>query len=243
VLVSNAQHTKNLPGRKSDVQECQWLMKLHTYGLLRNSFHLQADMQGVRTVWGLHVQEAVRAIQHTQKALTKMNVQLANVLSDIGGVSGQAIIGAILGGERDPYTLAALCDRRVQAGREEVARSLEGNWRDDVLFELQQAVEAHRFAKQQIQACDLKLESYIKSLPTRVIEIAVPVSEPDSVLTPKTAKPKKANKPKGNTPNMSLDLREELKRIGGVDLTSIEGIDLVTAQTVLSEIGTDLSRF
>ena len=246
VLVSNAQHTKNLPGRKSDVQECQWLMKLHTYGLLRDSFHLQADMQGVRTVWrlrGLHVQEAVRAIQHMQKALTKMNVQLANVLSDIGGVSGQAIIEAILGGERDPYTLAALCDRRVQAGREEVARSLEGNWRDDVLFELQQAVEAHRFAKQQIQACDLKLESYIKSLPTRVIEIAVPVSEPDSVLMPKTAKPKKANKPKGNTPNMSLDLREELKRIGGVDLTSIEGIDLVTAQTVLSEIGTDLSRF
>jgi transposase len=102
-----------------------------------------------------------------------MNVQLANVLSDIGGVSGQAIIEAILGGERDPYTLAALCDRRVQAGREEVARSLEGNWRDDVLFELQQAVEAHRFAKQQIQACDLKLESYI-NLKTAVKRVKRP---------------------------------------------------------------------
>ena len=115
------------------------------------------------TVWrlrGLHVQEAVRATQHTQKALTKMNVQLANVLSDIGGVSGPAIIEAILGGDRDPYTLAALCDRRVQAGREEVARSLKGNWIDDVLFDLQQAVEAHRFATS--AACTLGLYASVQ---------------------------------------------------------------------------------
>lgn len=103
----------------------------------------------------------MREIQHMQKALTKMNIQLANMLSDISRVSGQAIIGAILAGERDPYKLADLCDYRVQASREEVARSLEGNWREDVLFELQQAVEGRRFRQQQIQACEQKLQYYI----------------------------------------------------------------------------------
>jgi transposase len=106
-------------------------------------------MHSVRTVWrlrGHHVQEAVSEIHHMQKAMTKMNIQLANVLSYISGVSGQAIIGAILAGERDPYKLADLCDCRVQASREEVARSLEGKWREDVLFELQQAVEGRHSA-------------------------------------------------------------------------------------------------
>src|SRR3984885_2104835 len=132
VVLLNAQHTKNVPGRKTDVQECQWLMKLHTYGRMRDSFRLQQDMEYVRTIWRVrdrHVKEAGRAIQHMQKALTKMNVQLANVISDISGVSGQAIVTAVLKGERDPYKLAALTDYRVKASREEVARSLEGNWR------------------------------------------------------------------------------------------------------------------
>ena len=138
VVVVNAQYTKNVPGRKSDIQESQWLMKLHTYGLLRNSFQLESEMEKVRTIWRLrdrHVKEAGRAVQHMQKALTKMNLQLANVISDISGVSGQAIIGAILRGERDPYKLADLKHERVRASREEVARSLEGKWRPDVLFE------------------------------------------------------------------------------------------------------------
>lgn len=164
VVVANAQHTKNLPGRKSDVQECQWLMKLHTYGLVRGSFQLAEDMQGVRAVWrlrGRHVEEASRAVQHMQKALTQMNVQLANVLSDISGKSGQAIIGAILKGERDPGKLAELCDRRVQASAAEVAESLRGNWRDEMLFELSQVRESYQFAQQQIQSCDRKLESYL----------------------------------------------------------------------------------
>src|SRR5437773_10820712 len=137
VYLVNARDTKNLPGRKSDVQESQWLMKLHTYGLLRNAFRLTENMEGVRTIWRLrdrHVKEAGRAVQHMQKALTKMNIQLANVISDISGVSGQAIIEAILKGEQDPYRLADLKHERIQASREEVARSLEGNWRKDVLF-------------------------------------------------------------------------------------------------------------
>ena len=129
VVLANGRHTKNVPGRKTDVQECQWLMKLHTYGLLRDSFRLAQEMESVRTIWRLrdrHVKEAGRAVQHMQKALTKMNIQLANVLSDLNGVSGQEIIAAILQGERDPWKLADLKDYRVRASREEVARSLKG---------------------------------------------------------------------------------------------------------------------
>ena len=110
VVLVNAQHTKNVPGRKTDVQECQWLMKLHTYGLLRDSFRLAQKMEGVRTIWRLrdrHVKEAGRAVQHMQKALTKMNTQLATVISDINGLSGQEIIAAILLGEQDPWKRAA----------------------------------------------------------------------------------------------------------------------------------------
>ncbi len=106
-----------------------------------------------------------------QKALTKMNIQLANVISDITGVSGQAIIGAILKGERNPYQLADLKDYRVKASREEVARSLEGNWREDVLFELRQAVNSYHFAHQQMQECDQKLDALPGELPTRILEV------------------------------------------------------------------------
>lgn len=241
VVLVNAQHTKNVPGRKTDVQECQWLMKLHTYGLLRDSFRLQQDMEYVRTIWRLrdrHVKDAGRAVQHMQKALTKMNVQLANVISDISGVSGQAIISAILQGERDPYELAALVDYRVRASREEIARSLEGNWRADVLFELEQALDSYHFAHRQMQACDEKLALYLASLPARTLEF--PMSAEAAGETP-VQKRKKARKPRDNEPRM--DLKTELKRICGVDLTSIDGINVMTALTVISEVGTDLSRF
>jgi transposase len=122
VYLVNARETKNLPGRKSDVQESQWLMKLHTYGLLRNSFRPSGEIRQMRTYWRQRndlVQAAGRHIQRMQKALTQMNIQLANVLSDISGKSGQAIIHAILKGERDPYELAAMCDVRVKASEEE----------------------------------------------------------------------------------------------------------------------------
>jgi transposase len=241
VVLVNAQHTKNVPGRKTDVQECQWLMKLHTYGLLRDSFRLQQDREYVRTIWRLrdrHVKDAGRAVQHMQKALTKMNVQLANVISDISGLSGQAIIHAILQGERDPFQLADLVDYRVKASREEVARSLEGNWRAEVLFELRQAVDSHHFAHRQMQECDDKLAHYLASLPTRTLENPAQLqAAPESVVQ----KRKKARKPRDNEPRM--DLKEELKRICGVDLTSIDGINIMTAFTVISEVGTDMSGF
>ena len=131
VYLVNARETKNLPGRKTDVQESQWLMKLHCYGLLRTSFRPSQEVRTMRTYWRQHqdlVQAGGRHIQRMQKALTQMNIQLANVLSDITGKSGQAILHAILEGERDPYELAALCNPNVKASEEEIARSLEGNW-------------------------------------------------------------------------------------------------------------------
>lgn len=148
-------------------------MKLHTYGLLRDSFHLPAQMEGVRTVWRVrqrHVEEAGRSIQHMQKALTKMNIQLANTISDISGLTGQAIIHAILQGQRDPYALADLRDPHIQASREEIARSLEGTWREDLLFELKQAVDSYQFAQRQMQECDQQLQTYLAALPNRTLE-------------------------------------------------------------------------
>ena len=244
VVLVNAQHTKNVPGRKSDVQECQWLMKLHTYGLLRDSFRLEEKMESVRTIWRLrdrHVKDASRAVQHMQKALTKMNIQLANVLSDISGVSGQAIIAAILKGERDPWKLADLKHEMVKASRDEVARSLEGNWRADLLFELQQAVDSYHFAHQQMRDCDRQLGSLLASLPTRTLQRPSQPSEAPAAATPREKKARKKPKARRNEP--TIDLKGELKRICGVDLTSIDGIDVITAQTILSEIGTDMSGF
>src|ERR1039457_2139752 len=136
VYLVNARGTKNLPGRKSDVQECQWLMKLHTYGLLANSFRPPEEIRMVRTIWRQRdrlVKDAGRAIQQIQKALTTMNIRLANAISDVSGVTGLAIIRAILEGERDPRELAKLRDPHIQASEEEVMRSLEGHWSDDVL--------------------------------------------------------------------------------------------------------------
>ncbi len=240
VVLVNARHTQNVPGRKTDVQECQWLMKLHTYGLLRDSFRLTQNMEGVRTVWrvrGRHVAEAARSVQHMQKALTKMNVQLANVISDVSGLTGQAIVGAILRGERDPYKLAELSDPHIQASQEEIARSLEGTWREDVLFELQQAVDSYQFAHTQIRQCDAKLKTYLASLESRVLgKLDMPTGT--KPLQPKTRKTRKQG---ANAP--PLDLTEELVRICGVDLTSIDGINIIGAMTILSELGPDLRQF
>jgi transposase len=246
VFLVNARGTKNLPGRKSDVQECQWLMKLHTYGLLRNSFRPPEEIRAVRTIWRLRerlVQDAGRSVQQMQKALTKMNVQLANAISDVTGTTGLAIIRAIVAGERDPWKLAKFRDRRIRASEEEIAHSLEGRWQPDVLFELEQVVEAYDFHQKQIQACDEKLRQYMAVLPLR--EIA-PSAEPGVVRVedPQAArrrKEKQRRKSK-NQPD-SFDLKEELRRTAGVDLTSIDGFNVMTAQTIVSELGPDLSRF
>lgn len=173
-----------------------------------------------------------------QKALTEMNVQLANAISDITGVSGMSIIAAILKGERDPYRLADLRDKRVKAGREEVARALEGTWREDLLFELKQALNSYGFIHQQMQECDRQLESYLKQLPP-VLEMPLTA---ENGPAPKKAKKPKARKARDNQPNIP-DLEEELTRICGVNLCSIDGISIITAQTIVAEIGTDMRAF
>lgn len=241
VFLVNASHTKNLPGRKSDVQESQWLMKLHTYGLLRNSFRPPEDIRPLRAVWRLrerHVQDAGRCVQHMQKALTSMNVQLANAISDISGVSGQAIIRSILAGERDPGNLAALRDRRIKASAEEVARSLEGNWKKEHLFELQQAVEEYDFWQKQLAECDRKLQAYLAALPTR----PEPVAEAGHTPPAASGKKKRAKQTKKKNAPHSFDLAAELKRVTGVDAFRIEGVGVMTIQTVVAELGTELQK-
>jgi transposase len=247
VFLVNARHTRNLPGRKSDVQESQWLMKLHTYGLLRNSFRPPEQIRPIRAVWRLrdrHVQDAGRSVQHMQKALTSMNVQLANAISDIAGASGQAIIRSILAGERDPRKLAQLCNQRIQASAEEVARSLEGNWQEDQLFELRQAVEEYDFWQKQIAECDRKLQAYLAVLPTRT----VPPADSGAVPPPPTGgatgkKKKRAKKAGGGNAPSCFDLAAELTRITGVDALRVDGINLITFQTVVAELGTELGNW
>ena len=153
VYLVNARETKNLPGRKSDVQESQWLMKLHTYGLLRNSFRPSQEIRTMQTYWRQRndlVRGAARHVHRIQKALTQMNVQLANVLTDVSGITGQAIIKAILAGERDPHKLAAFRDPRVKATEEEIARSLEDNWQEDLVFVLKQEQDAYEFCQKSV---------------------------------------------------------------------------------------------
>src|SRR6266550_2307259 len=170
VYLVNARETKNLPGRKSDVQESQWLMKLHTYGLLRNSFRPSQQIRMMRTYWRQRndlVQAAGRHILRMQKTLTQMNVQLANVLSDVSGVTGQAIIKAILAGERNPHKLAAFRDPRVKASELQIAHYLEGNWQPDLLFVLKQEQDGYEFCQQQMAECDRQLEQYLQSTEDR----------------------------------------------------------------------------
>jgi transposase len=238
VYLVNARGTKNLPGRKSDVQECQWLMKLHTYGLLRNSFRPPEQIRAIRTIWRQRdrlVRDAGRAIQQIQKALMIMNIQLANAISDLSGVTGMAILRAILMGQRDPRELAKLRDRRIQASEEEVAHSLQGNWREDVLFELGQVVEGYDFYQKQIADCDQQLQKYLAVLPDGKVAEATS-SEGSGNKKRGKSKPRRKNEP-------NFNLGAELHRLFGVDLTRIDGIEVRTAQVILSELGTDLRAF
>jgi transposase len=234
VYLVNARDTKNLPGRKSDVQESQWLMKLHTYGLLRNSFRPSPEIRTMRTYWRQRndlVRAAGSHIQRMQKALTQMNVQLANVLSDISGVTGQAIIKAILKGERDPHKLAQLRDPRVKANQEQIARYLEGNWQEDLLFLLKQEQEAYEFCQEQMAVCDQQLKQYLQQREDRSQGAPLPEEKRKTRL----------RKKKGNAPQ--FDLRAELFRMTGTDLTKMDAIDVLTATTILSEAGWDMSKW
>jgi transposase len=218
VRVVNARHIKHVPGRsKTDVLDCQWIAKLHSFGLLNGSFRPEAQIRKLRTYMRLKdnlVVEGTQAIHHMQKALFEMNVQLSNVLSDITGESGLRIIEAILAGERDPEQLASLCSIRIKATRQTVAKSLHGNWDDALLFCLKTALETYRFNQNQIQDCDKCIERQLAAFEIRAA-----------------------------LPNSRANLRTQLHRVCGVDLTKIPGIKEQSAQIIISEVGLDMGRW
>ena len=232
VYLVNARQVKNVSGRKTDVLDCQWLQQLHTYGLLKASFRPSEDIAALRALVR-HRDNLIRAcgreIQHMQKALQLMNVKLTNVVSDITGVTGMAIVRAIVAGEHNPNTLAQYRNHRCRKSTDEIARSLDGNYRTEHLFSLKQSLEAYDFYQAQIAACDETIEQLYSSCPSQV-------DLQEQPLPPKT---RKRNKPEGNEPD--FDLRCYLYQMAGVDLTQIDGIGVLTAQTILSEIGTDMS--
>ncbi len=242
VYLVNAGHTKNLPGRKSDVQESQWLMKLHTYGLLSNSFRPVSEIRMLRSYWrqrAEHVQAASTCIQRLQKTLTEMNVQLHHVISDLSGVTGMRILRAIVKGERDPHKLAALRHSYIKASEEEIVRSLEGTWRPELMFVLSQELDTYDVYQRKIGECDAAVERHLASMASRPQPRTEPGAGGEEPHTP----PKKRRKAPagGNAP--AFDLRGELVRLTGVDVTKIDGVNVMTVQTVLSETGLDMSRW
>jgi len=239
VYLVNARDTKNLPGRKTDVQESQWLLKLHTYGLLRNSFRPTAEIRVLRAYWrqrDQHVKTAAQCIQRIQKALTQMNLQLANVISDLSGKTGLQILRAIVGGERDPERLADFRDSRIKASRAELVASLQGNWRAELLFQVKQELARYDFCQAQIEECDGELQKQLQSLP----DLRRGEGEKDKTKN-QPSRPKRKRRKHHHNPQ--FDLRSELQRISGIDVTRLDGMDTMTAQTVISEVGLDMSRW
>ena len=235
VILVNARHVKNVPGRKSDVQDCQWLQYLHSVGLLRGSFRPEQDICAVRSLLR-HRENLVKAassnIQHMQKSLTQMNLQIHNVISDITGVTGLAIIDAIVTGERNPLKLADLKDRRIKASKKTIAKSLTGDYRREHLFTLKQALQSYRNYQQLILDCDTEIESHLEEFESRIDIDNSPPSSP---------KQNRRRKNGNNAPN--FDLKSHMHRLLGTDLTQIDGISDLTAHVVFTEVGPDLSKF
>ena len=228
VCVVNGAHARNLPGRKSDVSDSQWLAELHAHGLLRPSFIAPENIRRLRSYQRLrddHIQMASEHVQHMQKALAQMNVQLANVISDIVGVTGQKIVRAIIAGERDGGELAKLKNKHIRASKEEIEKSLRGNWREEHLFALKQAVALYDAYNDRLNECDRELEIMLGALQVHEVE----------------AEQKKRRSNVKNAPK--FDLRAHLIGMCGVDLTRIDGIEVMTALKVLSEVGADMSKF
>ena len=230
VMLVDPSRIKNVPGRKTDVQDCQWLQQLHTYGLLSGAFRPDGDIRCLRSYLrqrAMLVEYASQHVQHMQKALTQMNVKLQHVIRDITGKTGMDIIEAIVGGERDPRKLAALRDPRTRANEEIIARSLQGYWREEHIFELTQALELYRTYQDKIAQCDREIERQLGRFEDRSN------GEPPAGDAGKRSQ--------GNAPR--FDLRNHLHRMTGVDLTRIDGVDAFTALKVVGEIGTDMTRW
>jgi len=233
VYLVNARHCKNLPGRKTDVQDCQWLQYLHSVGLLRGSFRPADQVCAVRTILRHRdalLRGASRCVSHLHKALTQMNVQLQHVISDLTGVTGQAILTAILAGERDPQKLAALKDHRIKASRDVIAKSLCGDWRTEHLFTLKQTHVLWQQHQELIAQCDAQIQQMLQGFDARV-DVA------RSPLPPQTKTSHK--KPQKNEP--WFDARTECYRVLGVDLTLVPGFATPTVLVLLCELGPEFA--
>lgn len=234
VVLVDAHHARHVPGRKTDVWDCCWLRKLHTFGLLRGCFIPPQEVGVLRTYWrhrGSLVEGCAQQIHRMQKALEQMNLQLHKTLTDITGVSGMRILRAIVAGERNPKTLARLSHPSVKASEEEIVKALSGHWRAEHLFTLRQALATYDFLHQQIKECDQQIQQVMAQFEDKT----PPGEEPKEPPAPNRASRRK------NQPH--FDLRQELVRITGVDLTRIDGIDALTAQTLIAEVGPNLSAF
>jgi transposase len=236
VRLVNAHHVKNVPGRKSDVSDCEWLRELQIVGLLRGSFRPTDAMVALRG-YLRHRHTVVKSasiyIQRMQKALVQMNVQLPGVVSDIAGVTGLCIVRDIVAGQRDPARLAEHRDHRCRASKAELIAALTGNYRPEHLFVLQQNLELYDLCRAQLAACDTAIEAHLQTMRRSVPAPTTPLPAARTLRKPRT---------RDNTPR--FDIRTPLHHLtGGVDLTQIDGIAPATALSLVAEIGTDMSRW
>lgn len=230
VILVNARDVKNVPGRKTDEKDCQWLQKLHMYGLLRASFRPDDDICSLRTLVrqrDVLVKSTSQHIQRMQKYLTQMNVQLHKVISDIVGMTGCAIIEAILSGERDPMKLARLKNGRIKNSCATISKALDGNWREDLLFCLKQEYELYQYFNKQIVNCDEQIRLCLEKFDSK---------EANGEEVKKKSKKRSRSK-------VSFNLGNELIRILGFDMSEIPGVDMLTILIIISEIGLDMSKW
>jgi transposase len=234
VKLVNAHHVKTVPGRKSDVLDCQWLQQLHSYGLLSGSFRPDDQICVLRSYIRQRdtlIRSASTHVQRMQKALTQMNLQLHRVISDITGTTGMAIIRAIVHGEKDPQVLASLKHHRIKSSVSDIAKALTGDYRVEHIFVLQQELQLYEVYQTALAECDRQIEQCLAQFADQVDVETSPLARPKS----------RRHKPQGNQPD--FDLRTHLYRISGVDFTQIDGLGILTVQTILSEVGLDPTRF
>jgi transposase len=234
-LLISSRSLRRVSGRKSDIQDAQWIQTLHSYGLLESSFRPQGELVALRTLLRHRSQLLEHRsphIQHMQKALLQMNVQLSQALSDVTGETGQRIIRAIVAGERDPQTLAAMRDRNCKQSEAEIGKALTGTWRDEHLFIVKQSLAMYDYYTKQVEECDAEIE--------RIYALTRPDWGGESV---KPLPQKKRSSHSKNAPQKQAEIRQHLQRISGVDLSLVDGFGVSLAQTVLMEVGTDMSKF
>jgi len=234
----DARGMKNVPGRRTDWHECQWIQFLHSVGLLRAAFRPDGDVCAVRALMRHRsdlVQMASQHIQHMQKALTQMNVQIHHVISDITGLTGLAIVDAIIGGQRDPLELAKLRNPHIKASEETICKSLKGNWRGEHLFTLKQSRQMYQHYQEQIAACDEEIEKLL-------VAFQPWVDPEEKPLPPDRKKKQRGRKKKNVNPKTGFDLRTESYKLFGVDLTQVPGL-MGMILTLFSEVGRDMSRW